>query len=400
MDTRLPLMVQSPDFAGSMVNGLTAGDMARSSGQQNALAQLYQAQGPQIMQGDPNALNALARMDPNAAQGIQMNNLGMQQSRLNMQLTQTQMQDVRDRAKAEAAKQAAQVSADELKAAAAQTEQILRGAAPLYMAMQQGIPGAQEKLLGYLQSQGLPATPDTIDTIMYGSQGALEGMKAYADLQPATPSASDRFKVVGNQVVDLMAEGGPKPVMEAPGQTETIYGPDGQPIITRGPAKPFTEAQDKSNIYATRAEGALTALEPVADALTSLKDTTLGGVPVLGRYGQSDQFQMAKQAGDEFLQAILRKDTGAAITPDEQSLYGDTFLPRPGDGAAVLAQKKASRARAIEALRSGMSMDQINATERALVEAAKRTGIAEGSAPPPGGTDQLTPEELQYLGLP
>lgn len=109
---------------------------------------------------------------------------------------------------------------------------------------------------------------------------------------------------------------------------------------------------------------------------------------------QSDSYQVAKNAGDEFLQAILRKDTGAAITEQEQRLYGDTFLPRPGDGEAVLQAKREARQRALSAIQAGMNMDQIAATERALVDSARITGTAGGeapaaSSPPAGGVKRL-----------
>lgn len=93
----------------------------------------------------------------------------------------------------------------------------------------------------------------------------------------------------------------------------------------------------------------------------------LDAVPLgLGRGSQSDDYQVAKNAGDEFLQAILRKDTGAAITSDEQALYGATYLPQPGDSEAALAQKSEARARALEALKAGMPPSAIVAQERAL----------------------------------
>lgn len=150
-------------------------------------------------------------------------------------------------------------------------------------------------------------------------------------------------------------------------------GPDGQMRVVQGAGagsaagKPFTEGQSKDNVYATRAEGSLAALDPIAGALTSRSERAAEGVPFgLARGMQSDDFQLAKNAGDEFLQAILRKDTGAAITPDEQALYGVTYLPQPGDGAAVIAQKQEARRRAVEAIKAGMSPAQMIAQERAL----------------------------------
>lgn len=149
-----------------------------------------------------------------------------------------------------------------------------------------------------------------------------------------------------------------------------------------GNIKPMTEAQSKDAVYATRAEGALTTLDQYAGALTGLKDTIVGGVPVVGNYGTSEEYQKASQAGKEFLQAILRKDTGAAITSDEMTEYGGTYLPQPGETPAVLAQKQQSRLRALEALKAGMSPQAILAQEKAL--AASGSGAAPPNAPANG----------------
>lgn len=167
-------------------------------------------------------------------------------------------------------------------------------------------------------------------------------------------------------------------------------GPDGTVKFAQGTGagKAWTEGQSKDNVYATRAMGALETLEPNADALTSLLYQAAGLDPtgvVRGRV-QSDAYQLARQAGDEFLQAILRKDTGAAITADEQDLYGKTYLPQPGDGPAVLAQKKAARARAVEAMKAGMMPLQIIAAEKALGRTPSQSGGAPAAAPQPAGT--------------
>jgi hypothetical protein len=66
------------------------------------------------------------------------------------------------------------------------------------------------------------------------------------------------------------------------------------------------------------------------------------------------------------LQAILRKDTGAAITAPEQALYGVTYLPQPGDGDAQLAYKEQARRRAVEAIKAGQPPSAIVAAEKAL----------------------------------
>lgn len=149
-------------------------------------------------------------------------------------------------------------------------------------------------------------------------------------------------------------------------------------------AKPFTEGQSKDIVYATRAEGALSALDPIASALTSRGEVAADWLPMgLGGGLQSDDYQVAKTAGDEFLQAILRKDTGAAITAGEQSLYGETYLPRPGDSEARLKYKAEARQRAVAALKGGMSAAQIVAQEKAL---EKSMGGDTSAAVPNTGT--------------
>ena len=150
-----------------------------------------------------------------------------------------------------------------------------------------------------------------------------------------------------------------------------VQGPAGA-----GTAKPFTEGQSKDVVYATRAQGALEVLEPVAETLTSLGSQMAGYDPtgiIRGRV-QSPEYQIARNAGDEFLQAILRKDTGAAITAGEQALYGTTYLPQPGDGPEVLDAKRVARQRAVAAINAGMSPAQMIAAEKALGGAPAAVG--------------------------
>lgn len=144
--------------------------------------------------------------------------------------------------------------------------------------------------------------------------------------------------------------------------------PDGTITFQQGNIKPMTEAQSKDTVYATRAEGALPIIDNLGNALTSLPETMAGGVPVVGNYAKSPEFQQAQQAGLEFLQAILRKDTGAAITAEETASYGQTYLPRPGDSPEVLGQKKQSRRRALDAIKAGMPPQAILAQEKALTQ--------------------------------
>lgn len=160
--------------------------------------------------------------------------------------------------------------------------------------------------------------------------------------------------------------------------------------------RPMTEQQSKDTVFATRARGALTTFEPVSDALVSATQRAASADPtgVLRGAVQTPEFQVAQNAGNEFLQAILRKDTGAAITADEQMLYGQTYLPQPGDGEAVLTAKREARSRALAALEAGMDERQIEQMTRALQSEVKTGKIQT----PAAGTMPSDDELLRMYG--
>jgi hypothetical protein len=86
---------QGLDVVGAMDAGAIAGQRANQFKQQNALNGYLQQNGAQVMNGDQNALNALAGfgMDGlNAAQNVQTTRLGMDQARLGMDATRQNMQ--------------------------------------------------------------------------------------------------------------------------------------------------------------------------------------------------------------------------------------------------------------------------------------------------------------------
>ena len=405
LNANLILGGQAPDVMGSLSRGMAVGQQGNQIQRENALANLYQTQGAGIAAGDQGALNALAGIDPMAAMGVQSNRLGMDAQRLGMDATRQSMGLQAEAAKRAAAEYARGLSAEQRAAEAAQLENGLKGAAFFH---------AQGDRAGYeafLAQQGIDPAQFAFDQFPAHAAtmgGVLEVLKGFTPEQPAPLSPQDRYKVVGGSLFDLGAEGGPAQVGQGAMQEETVFGPDGRPLIMRGgpgTAVKFTEGQSKDNVYATRAEGALASLDPVANELADpiQRAVNLDPTGVLRGAVQTDSFQVAQQAGQEYLQAILRKDTGAAITADEQALYGETYLPRPGDGPAVLEAKRIARVRAVEAIRGGMSPEQQVVVDQALVNAAKRSGTEApgqnvGPQTPPRAEDaSLPPEQPRRL---
>lgn len=395
---------QQLDVLGALNAGREAAAGQIEMNKQNALADLYRTQGAGIMAGDQNALNMLAQFDPNAALGVQSNVLGIQAQRQDMEFSAERMQMLREESKREAeaalAAQAANLTAEQLAAEQAALSEALSGGAFFYQ---------NKDKAGYdafLASKGIDPAEFPFEAFPAHAasvEGVLDAMKAFA---PPSVDPNDRYKVVGGSLFDLQAEGGPAPVGQGAMQETVVMGPDGKPIMVQGgpgTSAKFTEAQSKDNVFAARAEGALAKLEPLADALTSragVVGDALSGITLgLSReMMQSEDFQVARNAGDEFLQAILRKDTGAAITEQEQSLYGKTYLPQPGDGPAVLQAKKEARARALEAIRAGMNVQQLEAVARAEAAAMERLGATAPEAAAPEATEMSDEDLLRLYG--
>ncbi|WP_370156992.1 hypothetical protein [Bradyrhizobium ottawaense] len=161
--------------------------------------------------------------------------------------------------------------------------------------------------------------------------------------------------------------------MGTSGDRGTVNGPDGKPIpippgvdrktfvneISRANAKAAagekTEVQAKSEKFANKMELA----EKNVSGLDSQYTDTIGAggffrgteyVPG-GNSLQSSSYQKYKQARDNFITALLRDESGAAIGTAEFNRYEKELFPQPGDGPEVVAQKREARRVAIEGMK-------------------------------------------------
>ena len=112
-----------------------------------------------------------------------------------------------------------------------------------------------------------------------------------------------------------------------------------------------TEGERKASSFLTRAIGSNRSYEeqkvgPRGLIGQTIKDT----FPNASNYLASDDRQTADSAQDEFIAASLRQDSGAAIPEQEMERQRRIYFPMPGDGDAVLKQKKEARLRAIDGL--------------------------------------------------
>jgi hypothetical protein len=132
-----------------------------------------------------------------------------------------------------------------------------------------------------------------------------------------------------------------------------------------GTGKTPTEAQLKAANYYTRMTGAAKTLND-ENALNSYTDWSNWAARVGGdatEWAQGDSAQTYSTAAREWLAGLLRLDSGAQITPQDVSQLGPAYIPERGDSAPRLAYKLAARKRAEEAMRSGLTPEQILKSE-------------------------------------
>ena len=123
---------------------------------------------------------------------------------------------------------------------------------------------------------------------------------------------------------------------------------NGKPVYGKGNV---TEFQGKAAQFASRARQADKNFNDTGKVPGTLSRAADGLMFGLGNYAIPGKTQAALQAEKEFIRtAVLRADSGAAISDGEYKSYGETFFPRPGDSEEVVQQKAAARQRAVEGL--------------------------------------------------
>jgi hypothetical protein len=144
------------------------------------------------------------------------------------------------------------------------------------------------------------------------------------------------------------------------GTSRAITGPDGQALRGKGTDRNLTDAQAKANLFGSRmkeSDRILQSLEgkyfPAAvNAKMAAQETPgIGGVAgYVGNLALSKEGQQAEQAQRDFVNAVLRRESGAVISPQEFANAQKQYFPQPGDSKEVLAQKRRNRTIAIEGL--------------------------------------------------
>lgn len=91
LNANIILQGRQPDIIGSYARGLSTGNALNQINRQREVQDIYRQHGAGAMQGNQNALAAIAGVDPAAAQNLMAGQLGMDQTRLSMDATRQRM---------------------------------------------------------------------------------------------------------------------------------------------------------------------------------------------------------------------------------------------------------------------------------------------------------------------
>lgn len=149
-------------------------------------------------------------------------------------------------------------------------------------------------------------------------------------------------------------------INKATGQSMPVMGADGKPISTS--AGNLTGEQSNAVAFGARAldaQNMLRQLEAAGTKNTNPVYRAVSGLPVVGgalggaaNFFNSDQQQSYEQAKRNFVSAILRKESGAAIADSEFANEEKKYFPQTGDSPATIEQKARARDLAIEAIKA------------------------------------------------
>lgn len=166
-----------------------------------------------------------------------------------------------------------------------------------------------------------------------------------------------------------------------------------------GAGKPPSASQYLVAGYADRMEDAMEIFDDLEKKITSPWTTTQMFQRAAPSMFQRDEFQQQEQAEKNFINAVLRRESGAVISPEEFDMAAKQYFPQPGDGKAVLANKKKNRDRVLKNFKreAGHALEPSGAT--VINNLFGKYGIKLGSDDSSGGSPRSTVDILAGYGI-
>jgi hypothetical protein len=175
-----------------------------------------------------------------------------------------------------------------------------------------------------------------------------------------------------------------------------VIGPDGQRTgeqvyIKGGPGdpatKPANEIQSASGAFGERMADTFGVLQKphLIKALMDPRNKAFAMVPVLGNYPMDPAYRLAAQHVRNFINAQLRRESGAAISEGEFHNAYQQYIPQPGDDPQTIKAKERNRQMAIYNMfyNAGPKYEDKSGRWKPADLGSERGPAAAPAAPPP-----------------
>jgi hypothetical protein len=193
---------------------------------------------------------------------------------------------------------------------------------------------------GFQPATKTETTPNAVREYQFAKSQGYKG--SFEDWQLSQRRAGATTLNMGAPVAGVDEQG--NPVFFQPSKT------GGTPSIVPGvrpSPKGMTQEQGKIAGFADRVQASNAVLSsPPADLMTAKFADVLPG----GNFMLNAPQQQFLQAERDFINAMLRRESGAAIAPSEFESARKQYIPQPGDRPETLEQKRLARERAFSGL--------------------------------------------------
>lgn len=211
--------------------------------------------------------------------------------------------------------------------------------------------------------------------------------KAVGELQAQRDTHNASVASTAKTIKETNALGSGSKVL-SPTEAQTLGVPYGTTeaqaqAMGKTPKKAPTAVQETTALYANRLEQSgkiLDSLDSYAMSSNPLSYYLQKGLPGVLNTLKSGNFQSVDQAQRNFVNAVLRRESGAVISPSEFDNASKQYFAQPGDAADTVAQKKANRDLVINGFIQGSGDAYTPITQNAVAP----------STPPPTGQIWIT----------
>ena len=195
------------------------------------------------------------------------------------------------------------------------------------------------------KSQPKPEQPEKFP----GSIDAILAQKVNSGEMTLQEAVKMKQQSGGGSFMSLGVDSSGSPVFantKDPKNMMTVPLPGGGILYPKTPP----EGAMNASLFGQRALQANQQLKNMIDGSFDPTSYETGALRLLPNIAQPENVQKLEQAENNFMAAILRKESGALISREERIEGGKQYFPRAGDKLGTLQQKEINRQTAIEGL--------------------------------------------------